>query len=138
MCGVVCMYLLDNLDTGCLTKPKCTEFWSEKVPDLSHLGPMWPTFGSNLTSLERDQKCVLDCVNVRFVLIICFVTFVVSISLAGKAPELILLYQCDNDLYRGSPRINPPFVHHIKRMCISKTHKHKCKQTGCGNIMVTY
>ena len=22
--------------------PKCTEIWSEKVPDLSHLGPIWP------------------------------------------------------------------------------------------------
>ena len=29
---------------------KCTEIWSEKVPDLSHLGPIWPILGPNLTS----------------------------------------------------------------------------------------
>ena len=27
---------------------KCTEIWSEKVPDLSHLEPISPTFGANL------------------------------------------------------------------------------------------
>ena len=25
------------------------EIWSEKMPDLSHLGSIWPTFGPNLT-----------------------------------------------------------------------------------------
>ena len=24
-------------------EPKCTEIWSEKVPDLYHFGPIWPT-----------------------------------------------------------------------------------------------
>ena len=27
--------------------PKYTEIWSEKVPDLSHLGQIWPTLGPN-------------------------------------------------------------------------------------------
>ena len=26
---------------------KCTEIWSEKAPDLSHLGPIWPTWSQN-------------------------------------------------------------------------------------------
>ena len=30
---------------------KCTEIWSEKVPDLSNLGPIWPTLEPNLPSL---------------------------------------------------------------------------------------
>ena len=30
---------------------KCTEIWSEKAPDLSHLGPIWPTLEPNLAPL---------------------------------------------------------------------------------------
>ena len=30
---------------------KCTEIWSEKAPDLSHLGPIWPNLEPNLPSL---------------------------------------------------------------------------------------
>jgi len=30
---------------------KCTEIWAEKVPDLSHLGSIWPTLEPNLPSL---------------------------------------------------------------------------------------
>ena len=30
---------------------KCTEIWSEKAPDLSHLGPIWPALEPNLPSL---------------------------------------------------------------------------------------
>ena len=29
--------------------PKCTEIWSEKVPDLSHLGQIWPTSLGQMT-----------------------------------------------------------------------------------------
>ena len=29
---------------------KCTEIWSEKVPDLSHFGPIWPILGTNLVA----------------------------------------------------------------------------------------
>ena len=29
---------------------KCSEIWSEKVPDLSHLGPIWPTLCPNLVT----------------------------------------------------------------------------------------
>ena len=36
-----------------LDEPKCTEIWSEKVPDVSHFGLIWPTFGPNLTFLRR-------------------------------------------------------------------------------------
>ena len=32
-------------------EPKCTKIWSEKVLDLSHFGPIWPTLGTNLTSV---------------------------------------------------------------------------------------
>ena len=39
-----------------VAEPKCTEIWSEKVPVLSHLGPIWHTLGPNMTSLT----CVLD------------------------------------------------------------------------------
>ena len=45
--------------------PKCTDIWYEKVPDLYHWGPTWPTLGHNLiflllkslyvTSLERGD-----------------------------------------------------------------------------------
>ena len=31
---------------------KCTEFWSEKAPVLSHLGPIWTTLEPNLPSLS--------------------------------------------------------------------------------------
>ena len=30
--------------------PKRTEIWSEKVLDLSHLGPIWPILGPNLVT----------------------------------------------------------------------------------------
>ena len=33
------------------TAPKCSEIWSEKVTDLFHLRPIWPTLGKNLRSL---------------------------------------------------------------------------------------
>ena len=32
-------------------RAKCTEIWSEKVPDLSHLAPIWPSLEPNLPSL---------------------------------------------------------------------------------------
>ena len=32
-----------------------TEICSEKVPDLSHLGPIWPTFSPNLISLVLEM-----------------------------------------------------------------------------------
>ena len=49
-----------------LAEPKCTEFWSKKVPDLSQLGPIWPTLELNLTSLykpttEEDIEAHLTC-----------------------------------------------------------------------------
>ena len=36
-----------------LGEPEFTEIWSHEVPDLSHLGPIWPTstLGPTLTSL---------------------------------------------------------------------------------------
>ena len=36
----------------CIWRPrvKCTEIWSEKAPDLSHLEPIWPTLEPNLPS----------------------------------------------------------------------------------------
>ena len=34
------------------TEPKCTEFNLKKSPDLSHLGPIWPTLGPNLVTLH--------------------------------------------------------------------------------------
>ena len=34
-----------------LSKPKYTEICSEKDPDLSHLGPIWPSLSSNLVIL---------------------------------------------------------------------------------------
>ena len=30
--------------------------WSEKVPDVSHLGPIWPTLGPNLVTLKNPVK----------------------------------------------------------------------------------
>ena len=35
--------------------PKCTEIWSEKVPDLSYFGWIWPTLNPNLTSTTDDS-----------------------------------------------------------------------------------
>ena len=37
----------------CIWRPcaKCTEIWSEKATDLSHLGPIWPTLEPNLPTL---------------------------------------------------------------------------------------
>ena len=39
-----------------LAESKCTEIWSENVPDLSYLGLMWPTWKINQKSLESDVK----------------------------------------------------------------------------------
>ena len=36
-----------------LDRAKCTEIWSEKVPDLSHLGPIWSILGPNLVTQQR-------------------------------------------------------------------------------------
>ena len=35
---------------------KCTDIWSEKALDLSHLGPIWPTLEPNLPSLNREKE----------------------------------------------------------------------------------
>ena len=43
---------------------KCTEIWSEKAPDLSHLGPIWPTLEPNLPSLvwlEWFKRLFMSC-----------------------------------------------------------------------------
>ena len=38
-------------------EPKCTESWSENVPDLSNLGPIWTTFGQKSDLCTRwDSK----------------------------------------------------------------------------------
>ena len=39
-----------------LTEPKCRPYliWSEKFPDLSHLGPIWLNLGSNLVTVPRN------------------------------------------------------------------------------------
>ena len=46
---------MSNFDPKCVrlfrSEPKCTDILSEKVPDLSHLGPIWLTLGPNLRSL---------------------------------------------------------------------------------------
>ena len=34
---------------------KCTEIWSEKAPDLSHLGLIWPTLEPNLPPLCQSD-----------------------------------------------------------------------------------
>ena len=41
----------------CIWRPgaKCTEIWSEKSPDLSHFGPIWPTLEPNLPSLTQSH-----------------------------------------------------------------------------------
>ena len=33
----------DQISVHLAPRAKCTEIWSEKAPDLSHLGPIWPT-----------------------------------------------------------------------------------------------
>ena len=48
---------------------KCTEIWSEKAPDLSHLGPIWPTLEPNLPSLvsvetQRRARSVWQSVTI--------------------------------------------------------------------------
>ena len=35
-----------------LKETNCTEIWCENLPVLSHLGPIWPTFGPNFPSLS--------------------------------------------------------------------------------------
>ena len=36
-------FFRSDFSTIWLTEPKCTEIWSENVPDLSHLEQIWPT-----------------------------------------------------------------------------------------------
>ena len=43
----------------CCRGAKCTEIWSEKAPDLSHLGPIWPTLEPNLASLWHIQNVLV-------------------------------------------------------------------------------
>ena len=38
----------DQISVHLARGAKCTEIWSEKAPDWSHLGPIWPTFEPNL------------------------------------------------------------------------------------------
>ena len=42
---------LDQISVHLARGAKCTEIWSEKATDLSHLGPIWPTFEPNLPYL---------------------------------------------------------------------------------------
>ena len=37
-------------------RAKCTEIWSEKAPDLSHFGPIWPILEPNLPSLVCSSR----------------------------------------------------------------------------------
>ena len=45
----------DQISVHLATGAKCSEIWSEKAPDLSHLGPIWPTLEPNLPSLAQIQ-----------------------------------------------------------------------------------
>ena len=40
----------DQISVHLAPRAKCTEIWSEKSPDLSHLGPIWPILGPNLVT----------------------------------------------------------------------------------------
>ena len=40
----------------CDIEPKCTEIWSENVPDFSHLVTIWPTLGPHLVPLNHMAK----------------------------------------------------------------------------------
>ena len=42
--------------TTVIGEPKNIEIWSEKVPDLSHLGPIWPTLNAILTQFGTNFK----------------------------------------------------------------------------------
>ena len=64
----------DQISVHLAPRAKCTEIWSEKAPDLSHLGPIWLTLEPNLASLvehvaRRPQHRCQICVNsTRFLL----------------------------------------------------------------------
>ena len=50
---------------------KCTEIWSEKSPNLSHLGPFWPTLNPNLPSLVGGGVVVTAIGSSGSVLLLC-------------------------------------------------------------------
>ena len=43
-------FFRSDFRTFWLGEPKCSEIWSEKVPDLSHLRPNWPNLRPNLST----------------------------------------------------------------------------------------
>jgi len=56
-----------------ITEKKGTEIWSEKIPNLYHLVPIWPTFGSksgipvsiNKNIVEREQFQYLFTIEIQ-------------------------------------------------------------------------
>ena len=49
------IYKYCHLPITMRTAPKCTESLFEKVPDFLHLWPIWPNYGSNLTTLLKRK-----------------------------------------------------------------------------------
>ena len=56
--GQIRDFFRSYFSTFWLTEPKCTEIWSEKITDLSNLGPIWPTLWPNLIILSwAEGRC---------------------------------------------------------------------------------
>ena len=52
----------DQISVYLARRAKCTEIWSEKAPDFSHLGPIWPTLEPNLPSLWTRPQWICQTV----------------------------------------------------------------------------
>ena len=48
--GQILDFFKSDVSTFWLSEPKCTEIWSENIPDLSYLVPICPTLNRNLPS----------------------------------------------------------------------------------------
>ena len=87
--GQIQDFFRSHFRTFWLGEPKCSEIWSEKLTDLSHLGLIWPTFWPNMATLNRTLTGFH----------LCHILAVISSHYPALVDIVITYYCCtDNDL----------------------------------------
>ena len=89
--------------------PKCTEIWSEKVPDLSLLGPIWPILGTNLVTQNHRLNIAIIVRHDRWPSVCTFVS--VCLSVCQSVLLSVCLAVCLSVCLSVSPTIRHPFDH---------------------------
>ena len=61
--GKIRDFFRSDFSTFWLEEPKCTEIWSEKVPEFSNFRTIWLTLGTNKLDIYSNRNCSIGSIN---------------------------------------------------------------------------